>query len=130
MKVIFYDLKAMKNAEQITAEFKHFTGSELIYKHWLGIQYTEGVKYLADAAEAYWLIDAIASYQTKKFLSNSKLQDLQIWRLLVENQSGTLICEWDTDQEVLRQEIEYTDFPLATTKLYLVQKVLMLPSEN
>jgi hypothetical protein len=29
--------------------------------------------------------------------------------LLVENQSGTLICEWDTDQEVIRQEIEYAE---------------------
>ena len=35
----------------------------------------------------------------------------------------------NTNQEVLRQEIEYTDFPLSHIKLYLVEKVLMLPNE-
>jgi hypothetical protein len=119
----------MKNADQITAELKQFTGSEVIYKHWLSIQYTEGVKYLADAAQAYWLIDAIASHQTKKFLSDPKLQDFQIWHLVVQDKSGILYALWDTDKEVLRQEIEYTDFPMPDVKLYLVQKVLMLPSE-
>lgn len=41
-----------------------FTGTEHWYKHWLGgLLYTDGVKYVADQAGAYWLIDAIASYQ-------------------------------------------------------------------
>jgi hypothetical protein len=47
----------MENPEQITAALKQFIGSGIIYQHWLGIRFTEGVKYLADAAEAYWLID-------------------------------------------------------------------------
>ncbi len=119
----------MKNADQITEELKQFIGSSVIYEHWLGISYTEGVQYLAEAASAYWLLDLIASHQTKRFLSNPKLQDFQIWRLSVHENSGTLICEWDTNMEVLRQEIEYTDFPLQSIKLYLVRQVLMLPSE-
>lgn len=119
----------MKNADQIKRELKQFVGSGVIYKHCEGIFYTEGVQYLAEAASAYWLLDLIASHQTKQFLSNSKLQDFQIWRLLVHEQSGTLICEWDTNMEVLRQEIEYTDFPLESIKLYLIRKVLMLARE-
>jgi hypothetical protein len=119
----------MENADQIKKRLKQFIGSGIVYKHSLGIFYTEGVQYLAEAASAYWLLDLIASHQTKEFLSNTKLQDFQIWRLLVHEKSGTLICEWDMNMEVLRQEIEYTDFPLQSIKLYLVSKVLMLPRE-
>ena len=115
--------------EEITANLQQFIGSEVFYKHWLGIRYTDGVKYLANEAGAYWLIDAIASHQDRKLLSNPRLREFQIWRLVVENSSATLICSLDTDIEVRRQQIPYTDFPLPEIKLYLVDKVLMLPSE-
>jgi hypothetical protein len=119
----------MKTPQKIIHELNQFTGSTILYKHWLGLKYTEGIKYLADSANCYWLLDAIASHQTKQFLSNPKLREFQIWHLQVKENSGILICEWDTNQEVLRQDIPYTDFPLADVKIYLVEKVLMLPSE-
>ena len=119
----------MKTPQEIASELNQFYGSATLYKHWLGLKYTEGIQYLAEEANCYWLLDAIASHQTKQFLSNPKLQEFQIWHLQVQENSGVLICEWDTNQEVLRQEIEYTDFPLSHIKLYLVEKVLMLPNE-
>ena len=119
----------MKSAEEIIAELKQFSGSCVLYKHWLNILYTEGIKHLAETTQSFWLIDAIASHQTRKLISNPYLKELQIWRLVVQEKSGVLICEWDTDKEVLKQNIPYTDFPLPTIKLYLAQKVLMLPSE-
>uniref|UniRef100_UPI001D014B85 DUF6876 family protein n=1 Tax=Nostoc sp. MG11 TaxID=2721166 RepID=UPI001D014B85 len=88
----------------------------------------EGVKHLAQITQCYWLLDAIGSYQ-HQLQSNPRLRDFQVWRLVVENKSSTLICEEDTDIEVLRQSIPYTDFPLPEITLYLAQKVLMLPSE-
>jgi hypothetical protein len=115
--------------EELTAALEQFTGSETVYKHWLGIRYTNGVKYLATATKAYWLIDAIASHQDRQLLSNSRLREFQMWQLVVENNSATLICFEDVDVEVRRQEIPYTDFPLPEVALYLVDKVLMLPSE-
>ncbi|MGB3756806.1 MAG: DUF6876 family protein [Rivularia sp. (in: cyanobacteria)] len=119
----------MKTSQEISNELKKFYGSANLYKHWLGLRYTEGIQYLAQEANCYWLLDAIASHQTKQFLSNPKLREFQIWHLQVKDNSGVLICEWDTNQEVLRQEIEYTDFPLNHIKLYLVEKVLMLNNE-
>lgn len=116
----------MKSAEEIIAELKKFSGSCVLYKHWLNIQYTQGIKHLAETTQSFWLIDTIASYQTRQLLSNPYLEELQIWRLVVQEKSGILICEWDTNKEVLRQDIPYTDFPLPTIKLYLAQKVLML----
>ena len=119
----------MKTPQEIASELKKFYGSTTLYKHLLGLRYTEGIQYLAQEANCYWLLDAIASHQTKQFLSNARLREFQIWHLRVQENSGILICEWDTNQEVLRQEIEYTDFPLNHIKLYLVEKVLMLPNE-
>ncbi|MEA5574637.1 DUF6876 family protein [Calothrix sp. UHCC 0171] len=119
----------MEKPYQIKAALDQFTGSTIIYKHWLGLKYTEGIKYLADETNCYWLIDAIFSHQTEQLLSNQNLREFQIWHLRVNNKSGILICEWDTNQEVLRHNIEYTDFALKHIKLYLVETVLMLPSE-
>jgi hypothetical protein len=118
-----------KTPEQLTADLEQFTGSQTIYRHSLGmLRYTEGVKYLAQEAQCYWLLDAIGSYQ-HRLLANPKLKEFQIWRLAVKDESGVLICEEDTDIEVLRQVIEYTGFPLPGITLYLTDKVLMLPSE-
>ena len=119
----------MITTHEITALLKQFYGSATLYKHWLGLKYTEGIQHLAQETNCYWVLDAIASHQTKQFLLNPKLREFQIWHLQVQKNSGVLICEWDTNQEVLRQDIEYTDFPLSHIKLYLVQKVLMLPNE-
>jgi hypothetical protein len=114
------------------ADLAQFTGTTQWYKHWLKrFVYTDGVKYLADEGQAYWLIDAIASHQTKQLLSDPMLKEFQIWTLKVnlEDRTAKLICERDTDDVVLTQEIDYTDFPLAEIKLYLAEGVLMLTSE-
>ena len=112
-------------------ELDAFVGTENIYQHSLGICYTDGVKYLATKGEAFWLLDAIASHQTQQILSQPELQEFQIWELTVaEDKSAVLTCRADTNTEpVVRQEIEYTDFPLKSLKLYLEEKVLLLPSE-
>jgi hypothetical protein len=97
--------------------------------------YTDGVKYLAENG-AYWLLDAIASWQSEtKIKDNFDLKQLQIWKLKVNpDQSAILICERDTDEPVITQKIPLTDFPIPGITLYLcdmgnVRGVLILPSE-
>lgn len=82
---------------------------------------TDGVKYLVDHAEAYWLVDAIASWQMEKQVKgDSMLQEFQLWTLTVaENRSAVLRCERDQNDAVVTQRIEYTDFPLSEVGLYL-----------
>ena len=110
---------------------EQFTGTENYYQHWLGIHYTDGVKYLADEAAAHWLIDAIASWQSSPQVKQDRmLQEIQFWKLRVNSdQSATLTCERDSDDVALTQEIEFTDFPLEEVRLYLSNGVLLLPSE-
>ena len=64
----------MKTPQEIASELNQFYGSATLYKHWLGLKYTDGIQYLAQEANCYWLLNAIASHQTKQFLSNPKLK--------------------------------------------------------
>ena len=116
--------------EQILYGLGYFTGSQVLFKHWFGFRYTQGVKYIADEAGAYWLIDAICSHQNRTLLNKyPNLKEFQIWRLEVKDDSGLLICEEDTDQPVLSQKIPYTDFPLEEIKFFLIDRIILLPGE-
>ncbi len=106
-----------------------FTGTENYYRHGSGLLYTDGVKYVAEEGKAYWLIDAIASYQRE--LKSERLREFQLWELRVQDRQGVLTCKEDSDcPEVVRQEIEFTDFPLDYIKLYVESGVVLLPSEH
>lgn len=119
----------MKRIEQI--EFKkklmEFTGSEHYFKHWTGrLVYTDGIKYLADRAKAYWLIDLIASYQHLL-----KEQKFQIWTLKVNyDKTVVVVCREDIDMPIIvKQKIEHTDFPLGEFECYFIAGVLLLKTE-
>ncbi len=128
------------------ADLSQFTGTEEIHRNFLGFLYTDGIQYLAEQAEAYWLIDAIASYQ-HQLKRDEYLAEFQVWVLSVAGEGernypfllpkdgykAVLTCWADTPKEGLKppviQQIEYTDFPLSEIKLYVSGGVLMLPSE-
>lgn len=112
--------------EMSPQELDQFTGTEYYYKHWLGYKYTDGVKYLAQKAGAFWLIDAVCSYQYK-----FKNIDFQLWELTVnEDNSAVLTMREDSDKPLLvKQEIPWTDFPLQHIELYFIDGVMLLTSE-
>lgn len=117
----------MEQVKTLTeADLRQFTGTENYWRHWLGFNYTDGVKYLAEKGEAYWLLDAIGSYQPKV-----RNIPFQLWTLKVkEDKSAVLEMREDSGQPVkIRQEIPFTDFPLEEIKLYLIDGILLLPSE-
>ncbi|MBA7602213.1 hypothetical protein ES703_09299 [subsurface metagenome] len=122
--------------EGLKGELNGFCGTQHYYRHFTGGKFTDGVKHLADRTGAYWLIDAVFSYQVSK-----KIRDLpfQVWTLKVlrselgKNKNepmAVLEMKEDTDEPIkVRQKIEYTDFPKGELKLYLINGVLLLPSE-
>jgi hypothetical protein len=115
------------------SDLSQFTGSDNFYKHWMGkLVYTDGVRYLAEKGGAYWLLDAIASYQSdNRIISHSELRDFQLWELAVgDDKAATLTLRADSDKPAsITQEIQFTDFPLEYVKLYVWGGVLLLPSE-
>lgn len=112
--------------EKLKAELAGFTGTENYYKHFTGMLFTDGVKFLADKAGAYWLIDIVASYQCK--LKNI---GFQLWTLKVNpDKTAIVTAKEDADMPILvTQEIQFTDFPLSEIELYCIDGVLILPSE-
>jgi len=115
------------------SDLTQFCGSAEFYQHWTKrLVYTEGVQYMAERGGAYWLIDAVASYQSdQRIASRQDLVDFQQWQLAVaQDKSAVLTMRGDSDQPaVITQEIPFTDFPLEQIKLYVSGGTLMLPSE-
>ena len=112
------------------ADLQQFTGSEHWYRHALvrDLLFTEGAKYLADHAGAYWLLDEIALAQ--KFEARVAVEPFQLWTLEVyPDESATLTCEDGNGSAVFAKRIPYTDFPLAETRLYCTDNTILLPSE-
>jgi hypothetical protein len=84
---------------------------------------TDGAKHVAEEGKAYWLMDAIGSYQHK--LRNKD----QFWKLKTKDNKGVLTCTNGNEKELVKQDIDYTDFPLESIELYCMNNVILLPSE-
>jgi hypothetical protein len=119
---------------ELNQKLASFTGTINWYRHWTNlIAYTDGVKAMAETAQAYWLIDAIASHQINPKVAQ---HDFQVWTLTVnDNRTAILEMREDSDKPVIvLQKLEYTDFPFGTFKLWVEgsgrERVLLLPNEH
>jgi len=139
-------------AKNLSHTLGHFHGTEEWHRHRcfspLPILLTDGALYLAEngggsvAGSAFWLMDAIASYQGEKKYARHLFQ---IWRLIVtpetegKSRSAVLLCGDKLEKPIARQEIEFTDFLLdGETMLYASREehqpgqkclIILLPSE-
>lgn len=120
---------------ELKAQLAQFTGSTTFTCHVLipRLIMTEGVVFLAEKAGAYWLTDAIASYQYEERVS---AEAFQVWTLKVDptSQNGVLtMADGNSPEPIVTQSLDYTDFPLEVITLWLVDdnwhQIMMLPSE-
>ncbi len=114
------------NQTGLEAELRQFTGTERYYLNFTGLLYTDGVRYLAERAECYWLIDLVGSYQPM-------LQGVpfQVWELDVNEDRSAVVSmvEEDGQPAKVTQRIPFTDFPLNTFSFYCTDGVMLLKSE-
>jgi hypothetical protein len=109
------------SAAELHANLGQFIGGEQWFRHALArnVVYSEGMKYLAENAGAYWLIDAIASHlaanpkiknERKK---NERFARLHFWHLRKTGENSAVLeaVEDKGMKPVDSQEIEFTDFP-------------------
>jgi hypothetical protein len=120
----------MTNATSLTkTDLLQFTGTENWHRHAINrkVLYTDGVKYLADHAGAYWLIDQIALRQP--YNKSLTAEAFQVWKLAVRpDHYGTLTCEDGNGRSIFTKKL-FTDFPLDEITLYFTDNVIMLTSE-
>jgi hypothetical protein len=111
----------------------NFTGAQQWFRHYLikDVLYTEGVKYVADSAVAYWLLDEMAFFQSIKKVA---AEAFQVWSLAVKNNQATLTCDDGNNNVVLSKTIAFTDFPEPGIQFYAEYGgghcTIMLPSER
>jgi len=110
-------------------QLNQFIGTEKYYRISRRHLLTDGTKYLAEAAECFWMMDAIASH-----LCEIGTEDRFVSvRVQVTESRAVMIYEDGNDREHARQEIPYTDFPLNSITLFACWDqenwVIMLPSE-
>lgn len=112
----------MHTLRSINSDFADYNGTENYYRHLFGGLFTDGVMAVAEKLHTHWLIDAVFSYNRK--------EDFQIWTLEVKDNEGILTMKEDSDMPcIVRQDIPFTDFPEGVFKMYLIDGVLLLPSE-
>jgi hypothetical protein len=113
-----------------TANLVQFTGSENWYRHAINraVLFTDGAKYVADQAGAYWLLDEIAIIQPHD--KRVAAEEFQVWKLAVNaDQTGVLTCDDGNGRVIFSKEIEYTDFPPEGITLYFTNNTILLPRE-
>lgn len=118
--------KVSDNKQSLLSSLANFTGTMQYFRHWMKFNYTDGVKFLAETGNCFWLLDAIGSYQYKV-----KNIPFQVWTLKVsEDKTAVLEMREDSNTPVIiKQEIPYTDFPLKEITLFYIDGVLLLTSE-
>ncbi len=108
----------------------HFTGSDTFYRYGLAgdTLFTEGVKYVADAAGAYWLLDLISLANV--YEPKVRSEEFQLWTLTVrDNAIGVVTCNDGNGRIVYEQLLDFTDFPEPGIKLYFCNGTILLSSE-
>lgn len=91
-----------------------FAGTECYYPLNRLCLLTDGTKYLAEAAGAFWLMDAAASY----LIELGTADWFVLVRLVVHDGAAVLTLEDGNGAVRARQAIPDTDFPLAQQVLY------------
>ena len=125
----------MKPTQEIIATLSNFTGTTAYYRYspiFRNFVLTDGSKYLAEACDAFWLCDAIASH-----LPSYRDEGFVVARLFVIDGEASLTFDDGNGNILASQEIEFTTFPLGSITLYVIPQdmgdeivyVILLASE-
>jgi hypothetical protein len=116
------------------SDLRQFTGTETWTRYapfgGKGMLLTDGAKFLAEEAGAFWLLDIILSIKPKYFNGDDWFK---VVKLAVKDHNAVFTLEDGNDNILYRQEIPYTDFPFAEQTLFVqtdgIEWTIMLPSE-
>lgn len=116
-------------ALDLASTLKQFTGTESYTQYGSQIILTDGALFLAEQAQAFWLIDLFGSY----LVGLRGKEEFVCLKIQTGSNQATVSIEDGNDNILAKQEILYTDFPLSSLILYAcwfgTNWVLMLPSE-
>lgn len=124
----------MKEQEILNA-LGHFTGTEGYHRFSIlsKMVLTDGMKYICDSCQSYWLMDIVASVQQEdKIIEN---QNFIVWRIKLNetgkgfNVSAYRDSPFNKENLLYEQVGGYTDFPLKEFVFYQCDNVILLTQE-
>jgi hypothetical protein len=128
----------MKNIAEIENNLAQFNGSENFYRHSLNrrVVFTDGAKYVADACDAYWLLDEIVIANMSNYAVRH--EEFQVWTLKLYDHGpkaavkslrfeATLACADGNGNIVFSKHIPFTDFLLPKIELWFKNNTIFLP---
>jgi len=122
-------LSQVMNTHELENNLSRFMGSENYYRVMPRLVITDGVRYLANQANSYWLVSTIYSY----LITQPIYSEFVVARLTVSGKTADLVLDDGNEQVIAKQAIDYTDFPLDEISIYCSYQektwVLLLPSE-
>ena len=120
--------------KEIKEGLQHFHGSEMFFQiPLIRTRFTNGLKYLANVAECFWLITD-TSVIAKSLMNQSPFINIDFKRLSEEKQhfkgyEAEIIYSDGNGKVFETHRYSATDFPLDELQLFFVNNTLMLPSE-
>jgi hypothetical protein len=115
-------------------ELSQFTGTETYHKaSFFGdLVLTDGMNYLRNKLNCFWLIDIVASVQHLKDIQEEK--NFIVWLIKIKKDKSFIVTAWnDTpykSRKLYEQEGKYTDFLFDRFEFYQESEVLLLKSEH
>ena len=111
------------------SDLAEFIGTEQYHKNanMVGMYYTDGVKHMAQSRDAYWLLHLI--YIRSQHVKLIKQEPFITAEMSVEDDSAVLVFTDGNNNILHAEDIEYTDYPDEGVCLWLVDGILLLPSE-
>lgn len=88
---------------------------------------TNGVDVMRKEHNAFWLVDCIASYQLLPKVSQEPFLTIDL--TVNGEHEGTILVTDGNNNELHKQVIPYTDFPLDHIRFFQSDGVVMLPDE-
>jgi len=119
----------MRSAQEALDIINQATGTTCYHRFsplpWFPV-ITDGVLALAETVGCFWLLDIIGSYQSNHDLD----REFQVWTLMVCTEDHSAVVRGYNDTTlIVEQQVPFTDFPLGELKLYLIDGIILLPSE-
>jgi len=120
-------------AKTLLEGLEQYSGSDIVYLLPIcGTHYTEGVQFLADTADAYWLLTD-ASVMGKSLMDKSYFITVDFKRLNEAEKEeigyDATISYSDGNGQIFTVQKYHTDFPLDSLRLYFIDGTLLLPGE-
>src|ERR1035437_3977666 len=104
-----------------------YMGTAFYHKYLCGTTLTDGARAAAGLYECFWFLDIIASVQ---HMPEVKAEGFQVFKLeRVKDDHFKVTMEDGDDNVIYTQNIPYSDFKDDILTLWVVDKIIMLPSE-